>query len=56
MLSFMLRNQFTLQHRVVVQYLLIKDLKRLLKTETDVVVLIPSLFSSFSIWEETEWP
>ena len=34
MLGFILRKQSTLQHRVA-QYLLIKDLKRLLKTETD---------------------
>ena len=41
-------NVQTAQHRVA-QYLLIKDLKRLLKTETDAVVMIPSLFSSLSI-------
>ena len=34
MLGFILRKQSALQHRVA-QYLLIKDLKRLLKTETD---------------------
>ena len=42
MLGYIVRKQSTWLHRVA-QHQLIKDLLRLLKTETDVVVLVPSL-------------
>ena len=48
MLGYIVRKQPTWLHRVA-QHQLIKDLLRLLKTETDVVVLVPSLLVLVSL-------